>query len=50
MDLVQVDDILRHDHSGVRLPHDPKYGNGIAFTGGAFCPLAEATIPLLDAP
>lgn len=48
MPVIQVDQIVRDDPSRSRLRHDQQYENGVAFVNGTYCPLSEASVPLLD--
>jgi branched-chain amino acid aminotransferase len=34
--------------AGARLPHDERYEAGAAYVNGAYCPLGEASVPILD--
>jgi branched-chain amino acid aminotransferase len=34
--------------AGTRLPHEDRYEGGAAYVHGVFCPLAEASIPIMD--
>jgi branched-chain amino acid aminotransferase len=48
MPIIQVDQIMQEHPSSARLPHDNKYGKGIAFVNGRCCARDEAVIPLWD--
>lgn len=46
MSILDVDSVMGPEVG--RLPHDPQFEHGTAFTNGHFCALGEAMMPLLD--
>jgi branched-chain amino acid aminotransferase len=48
MDVIPVHEIMWSHPEHTRRPHDPAYAFGSAFVIDHFCPLPEATVPILD--
>jgi branched-chain amino acid aminotransferase len=48
MSIIDVEQIMKNDPAGARLPHERKYEHGIAFLNGKYCTRDDAVIPLFD--
>ena len=48
MSIIDVEQLMKSNPAGARLPHDPKYEYGIAFLNGKYCTQGEAVIPFFD--
>lgn len=48
MDVIRAAEIMATHPEHQRLPHAEPYAMGAAFTGDHFCPLTEASVPLVD--
>jgi len=46
--LIQAHEIMKTDERHARLEHDPAFTKGAAFIGGAFCPIDQAAVPIID--
>jgi branched-chain amino acid aminotransferase len=46
--VLPVQQIMATDPAHARLPHDARYARGSAYVNGKYCPVDEATVPLLD--
>jgi branched-chain amino acid aminotransferase len=48
MEILRVAEIMATHPEHRRRPHDPAYALGAAFTADRYCPLVEASVPLVD--
>jgi branched-chain amino acid aminotransferase len=48
MEIIRAGEIMFTHPAHQRLPHEPAYGLGAAFSADRFCPLIEATVPITD--
>ncbi|HTO56219.1 MAG TPA: aminotransferase class IV, partial [Pseudomonadales bacterium] len=49
MSITQAEHIMETDPRHARLPHDPRYDAGTAYTQDAYRPIGEAMVPIQDA-
>ena len=48
MEVIHVAEVMATHPDHQRLPHAEEYAMGGAFTGDHYCPLIEASVPLVD--
>ncbi len=48
MELIRAADIMESHPEHARMPHEPDFAFGAAFVADRFCPVFEASIPIID--